>query len=522
MARIVLTTDRTLMSEYRHIPLGDFAGCAPPKRLPRPLFDFIAPKLPAANGLAIRAPYGLRKLEAALLKGYSEEDVVVAHPDYVEEFIGPETKIVGVNTMDPLGLGPVSKLFTWGSPNYFSYTMLGFYTIIKRIQSIRDKLGVNFKLIVGGGGAWQFENRLGCAERFKIDHVVMGEVDNIAPQLFQQIESGNLPMLIKISGYPKPEEIVPIAKPSLHGLVEVMRGCGRNCQFCEATLRIARYIPLETIKKELDVNTSHGISNAWVQSDDIFLYEVEDRRNFMPNRDSLINLFKTIMSRKGIKHSNPTHGSIAPVAADPLMIKKLSEILRAGPRAYIGIQPGIETGSIRLIKKYMAQKAKPFQPEEWWDVVLQGTKVFNENYWFPAYTLVLGLPEEEEEDTWDTVRLIAYLEEKLPQTVGEKAHFVVTPLSFVPVGVLRGKDFYNPKGFTEAEFCLLYRCWRHSLLEVQRLSINFFRTHPAFRAVFYPLLRLGLYAAIDRLRAWGKSMGYDPDKPLRIRHNSSL
>ena len=518
MARIVLTTDRTLMSEYRHIPLGDFAGCAPANRLPRALFDFIAPKLPASNGLAIRAPYGLRKLEAALLRGFPEKDVVVAHPDYVDVFIGSETKIVGVNAMDPLGLGPVSKLFTWGGP-YFSYTMLGFFTIIKRIQRIRERRGLKFKLVVGGGGAWQFENRLEDVKRLKIDHVVMGEVDNIAPELFEEIENDNQPELIKIRGYPKPEEIIPIVKPSLHGLVEVMRGCGRNCQFCEANLRIARYVPLETVTKELDVNTSQGVENAWVQSDDIFLYDVKDKRTFTPNRDSLIHLFKIIMSHKGIRHSNPTHGSIAPAAADPLMIKKLSEILRAGPNSYIGIQPGVETGSVRLIKKYMPQKAKPFSPEEWWDVVLQGTQVFNENYWFPAYTLVLGLPNEEEEDIWDTVKLIAYLEEKLPKLVGEKAHFVVTPLSFVPVGVLRGKEFYNPKGFSEAEFCLLYRCWYHSLLEVQRLSIDFFRIHPAFRAVFYPILRVGLYAAIDRLRAWGKSMGYDPEKPLRITHN---
>ncbi|MEM2883443.1 MAG: radical SAM protein [Nitrososphaerales archaeon] len=518
MSRIVLTTDRTLISEYRHIPLGDFAGCAPANRLPQALFDFIAPKLPAVNGLTLRAPYGLRKLEAALLKGFPEGDVVVAHPDYLENFIGPETKIVGVNTMDPLGLGPVSKLFTWGGP-YFSYTMLGFYTIIKKIQSIRERLGSKFKVVVGGGGAWQFENRLEDVRRFKIDHVVLGEVDHIAPTLFEQIENDKLPELVKIRTYPKPEEIVPIVRPSLHGLVEVMRGCGRNCQFCEANLRIARYIPLETIKKELDVNTASGVSNAWVQSDDIFLYDVEDKRNFTPNRESLVNLFKTIMTHKGIKHSNPTHGSLAPAAADPLMMKQLSEILRSGPNRYIGIQPGLETGSIRLLKKYMAQKAKPFSVEEWWEVALQATKVFNENYWFPAYTLVLGLPGEEEEDIWDTVRLIAYLEEKLPKMIGEKAHFVVTPLSFVPVGVLRGKGFYNPKSFTEAEFSLLYRCWRHSLLEVQRLSINFFHVHPAFRAIFYPILRFGLYVAIDRLKAWGKSMGYDPDKPLLIKAN---
>ena len=39
---------------------------------------------------------------------------MVAHPDYVDKFIGPETEFVGTYEMDPLGMGPVTMTFTYG------------------------------------------------------------------------------------------------------------------------------------------------------------------------------------------------------------------------------------------------------------------------------------------------------------------------------------------------------------------------------------------------------------------------
>ena len=101
--KVVLTADRTLMSPYRGISLASFFGCAPaidPNRshdtllykilrnqvTPRILFDFICNPISHHNGIADYAPYGLRKVEASLVRdGYSTEDVVVAHPDYVEK-----------------------------------------------------------------------------------------------------------------------------------------------------------------------------------------------------------------------------------------------------------------------------------------------------------------------------------------------------------------------------------------------------------------------------------------------------
>ena len=130
--KVVLSADRTLMSPYRGISLASFFGCAPaldPNRnhntfwyrvlgqqvTPKVLFDFICNPIEQTDGRANYAPYGLRKVEAALVRdGYTRDQVVVAHPDHIEKFIGPETEVVGTYEMDPLGMGPVTMTFTYG------------------------------------------------------------------------------------------------------------------------------------------------------------------------------------------------------------------------------------------------------------------------------------------------------------------------------------------------------------------------------------------------------------------------
>ena len=107
------------MSPYRGISLATFFGCAPaldPHRskssiwyyifknqvTPKVLFDFICNPISHHNGVADYAPYGLRKVEAALLRdGFKREEIVVAHPDHVDKFIGPEKmmhKVVQIAT----------------------------------------------------------------------------------------------------------------------------------------------------------------------------------------------------------------------------------------------------------------------------------------------------------------------------------------------------------------------------------------------------------------------------------------
>lgn len=515
MSRIVLTADATQMSEYWGIPLLPFFSCAPAEKVPNLVFDFLSPQVKQLNGVAVQAPYGLRKLEASILRTYKPDEVVVAHPDHVSKFIDEKTSVVGISAMDPLGLGPVSMMFTNGG-KLTAYTKKKFIELVDNINKAREKYP-NAKLVVGGSGAWQMEVREDETRRLGVNHLVMGECDHVIGQIYNDIEFNGSPEVIRVPRGPKLEDIPDIVGPSVHGLVEVMRGCGRNCQFCEPNLRTAKYYPMEKIVREVNVNTRAGNPNVWVHSEDIFLYKLEDKKEFMPNHEAVLGLFKTIMSVRGITYSNPTHGTTSPACADPDLIREISETVRLGSDRFIGIQSGLETGSSELIKKYMPLKVKPFSPDEWQKVIYDGTRIFNENYWFPAYTIIVGLPGETPDDSVETVRLIDRMERGLRGEIGDKAHFTVTPLSFVPLGVLKNKGFFNiSDGMDEERFWVIYRSWRHTVLELHTMPASLMKLNPVFKSVFTALCWFGSKKILDSIKAWGRRMGYDADKSLRV------
>lgn len=484
MARIVLTADYTLMTNYRDLPLATFFSCIPTDFWhSRLAFRILAPPPPHDRGRAVWAPYGLRKLESALLRDFRREEIVVAHPQHVNRFIGEDTEVVGINSMDPLGLGPVSMSFTNGGV-MTPYTKACFEDVVMNLPNGNRK----FKVVVGGPGVWHFDYRPAEKERYGIDHLVAGEVDHIAGDVFRGIMEGDAPEVIpEPLKPPTMEEIPPIVAPAMHGMVEVMRGCGRGCQFCEVTLRKLRYYPPEYVQHELAINAKAGLHNAWLHSDDIFLYKVENYRTMMPNRDAITELFQAAMEVDGIASGNPTHGTLASVAADPELIADLTRILRGGPDRIIGIQSGLETGSVDLVEKIMPRKLLPYKPEEWPEVVLESIKILNDNYWFPALTAIIGLPGETADDAYDTCVLLDQMEK-----VSDDPHFIVAPLSFVPIGVLRGEEFYRvDEMMDEARFNVVYRCWKHILQEIDETLWGLSRMNFAVKAAVNYLGRLG-------------------------------
>jgi len=86
------------------------------------------------------APYGLRKVETILLKnGFNDSEVAVVHPENLETFIGSNTKVVGISSMDPTGMGYVSKTYSsiigGGEPmNAIEFQKLVFNPAIKKFQ----------------------------------------------------------------------------------------------------------------------------------------------------------------------------------------------------------------------------------------------------------------------------------------------------------------------------------------------------------------------------------------------------
>ena len=510
--KIVLTADRTLMSPYRHLSLATFFGCAPaldPHRdkksfwykilknqvTPKILFDFICNPIEHTNGIANYAPYGLRKVEAGLLRdGFRREDVVVAHPDHIEKFIGPETQVVGTYEMDPLGMGPVTMTFTYGRKQ-MSYDEFYNRDLHMRINAAKKKNGSNAKVIAGASGTWQYNYDPAKIEEYGLYAILEGELGGIAPEIdghagrfFNYLINGdfeNMDPFRKRSDFkvnikefqrdgrtlhgrfvnfwdrPDLEEIPNIVEPSMHGMVEVMRGCGRGCKFCDVTLRSLRYYSPEKVKKEIEVNLKKGgEKSAWIHSDDIFVYGMDPKtsKGMEPNREALEELFTAIMST-GVEHTNPTHGTLAGAIADEKLIPNISKIIRSGPENLIGVQCGFETGSLRLIEKYADRKLAPYRPEEWHWVVKEGVKTLNENYWVPAFTLIMGLDNDETpEDSWETIQIINELEKEQPDSM-----FTTTPLTFVPIGLLEKSEFFNiGNEMDPAQLGVMYKTWQHN------------------------------------------------------------
>ncbi len=509
--KVVLSADRTLMSPYRGISLASFFGCAPAldfnrtkdsfwyyilknQVTPRVLFDFICNPVGHKNGIANFAPYGLRKLEASLLRdGYNPDDVVVAHPDYIEKFIGPETEVIGTYEMDPLGMGPVTMTFTFGRKT-MSYDEFYNRDLHLRINSAKNRNGSKAKVIVGASGTWQYNYDPAKIEEYGIYGIVEGDLGGIGPELdgvgarfFDAVINGELDTsnpfkksefkveikefvksdrkyhgrFFHYSDEPTIDEIPNIVNPSMHGMIEVMRGCGRGCKFCDVTLRPLRYYPVEKVQKEIEINMKYGgLKNAWIQSDDIFVYGLNPRttKNMQPNREAIEELFQGIMDT-GIEHTNPTHGTLAGAIADERLVPNVSKIIKSGPDNFIGIQCGLETGSIRLIGKYADRKLAPFKPSEWHWVVKEGVKTLNEHYWVPAFTLIMGLDNNESiDDSWETIRLIHELETEQPDS-----KFTVTPLTFVPIGLLEKSSFFDIGNTMDpGKLGVMYKTWQHN------------------------------------------------------------
>ena len=562
--KVVLSADRTLMSPYRGISLASFFGCAPaldPNRnhntfwyrvlgqqvTPKVLFDFICNPIEQTDGRANYAPYGLRKVEAALVRdGYTRDQVVVAHPDHIEKFIGPETEVVGTYEMDPLGMGPVTMTFTYGRKQ-MSYDEFYSRDLHQRIVAAKRKNGSNAKILAGASGTWQYNYDPAKIEEYDLYGIVEGDLGGIGPEIdgtggrfFDALINGEMETAnpfkkrefkVEIKEFardgrkfhgrfihcwdqPSVDEIPNIINPSMHGQVEVMRGCGRGCKFCDVTLRPLRYYPVEKVQKEIEINMKYGgLKNAWVHSDDIFVYGLNPRttKNMQPNREAIEELFKGIMAT-GVEHTNPTHGTLAGAIADERLVPNVSKIIKASPSNHIGIQCGFETGSIRLIGKYADRKLAPYQPTEWHWVVKNAVKTLNENYWVPAFTIIMGLNNDETpEDSWETIRLIHELENEQPDS-----KFTVTPLTFVPIGLLEKSAFFDIGNSIDApKLGVMYKTWQHNFKHgIQKFMRKVGRENPIKNLFFAALARSLGGVPLGAMERYARKKGLEHERVI--------
>lgn len=258
--KIVLTADRTLMSEYAGGIFLGFSACVPSGLIPDKFyFSLFCPSVPVNfDGSSKFAPCGIRKIEAQLLNnGFSRDEVIVAHPDFLEQVVGPNTKVLGINETDPLGIGPATSTFTQIFSLRDSYMSMKFKEILNDpvVQKYKPKI------IVGGPGAWQLEDDKARRER-GVNCVVVGEGEKVVNSLFNAAVKGEeLPEVVH-PPVAEEEEIPIIQGPTIDGIIEIARGCGRGCAFCVPTLQRYRCLSLDHILKEVKVNLEAGRRTA--------------------------------------------------------------------------------------------------------------------------------------------------------------------------------------------------------------------------------------------------------------------
>jgi len=460
---IVLTASRAEANEYDDNPFAAFI-CTFPKKLSSIALREHLENIPNnEDGTAQRTIYGLRKVESLISQEFGQENVVVAHYDQLHKFIGKNTKIVGISSMDPMGLAYVST--TYNSLIGFGGEALNaaeFEKLITHsaIQSYKPKI------IVGGAGSWQI-NEAGTQKKWGIDVLFQGEGEEDLINVFKKLMNNESVPSYFVAQKPNRKKIPPIKHAACYGMIEITRGCGRGCQFCSPTNRTKYSFPLEYIMKEVQTNINGGTNTIFTVTEDIFLYK--SKPGFIPNREAIVKLYKSIASYPGVEHILLSHASLAPVIYDRKLMDELSPILlektrwtpelhKSYPKRFVSVEVGIETGSVRLMKKYMKGKALPYSVDNWPEFVVQGVGIMNDYDWWPLCTIMTGQPDETEDDVRATLDLIDDLR-------NHNAKMFYTPVLFIPLkeAMLGNYRRTNLKNLSELQWEVISRCWRNNI-----------------------------------------------------------
>jgi len=460
--KVVLTADRTLMSEYRGGIFLGFSACVPKGLIPDWVyFSMFCPSVPVNDDGSVKyAPCGTRKVEAALLDyGFKREDVIVAHPEHLHKVVGSKTKVIGITENDPLGMGPATSTFTqlFGGEAYMA---VKFKEILNHPSVKKHRP----KILVGGPGAWQLEDRENRS-RLGIDCVVVGESEKVGGPLFEKAVDGKpLPEVVH-GDVAETEEIALIKEATIDGIVEIARGCGRGCDFCVPTLQRYRCLPIKDILKEVEVNLRAG-KRPLLHAEDVLRYNA---KGLEVNGEAVVELFKTVRSYPGVNAVAMSHFSLSSIASAPDVVEEISNILGAGEDSrWLSGQTGLETGSPRLIEANMKGKCKPFTPEDWPQVVIDAFEVMSRNCWVPCATLIIGLPGETDRDVDLTIDLLEEL---------KCFKSLIVPLFLVAMGGLKDKtESFTIEKMTPKQAELFLKCWEHNIEWGQRILQEYFLT----------------------------------------------
>jgi radical SAM superfamily enzyme YgiQ (UPF0313 family) len=461
--RFVLTAPDTESTEQGFSPWKQMVYASVPARFaPRRFYQKQLQQRTYPDGTAVVMPYGTRITESILLEHYPAEDVAVCHPDQLHLFVGPRTRAVGVSAHNPIGVafstGVYSNIFGSSARpiNAYESERVFLHPVLRKYRP---------KVIVGGAGAWQIE-KTGSFERLGVDCVVIGRGEGAILDLFRKADAGEpIPQVVR-PPEPRFEQLRVPRRRSTFGILEMTRGCGRQCAFCSPTLETRISVPPEQLVEAAKANVREGGRIVFPVSEDIFIYGAS-APFYIPNADAIVDFYEKISAVPGIDFVPLSHATIAPALVNPHLIKELSSVLLRKSvlknpasthpdKTFLSPLIGIETGSPRLAALTMSGKALPFDIRDWQDIVVEGIDILNRNNWFPVCTFIVGLPNETDEDMRQSLDLLHRL---------RKYKILYVPSIFTPLEDTRMASGHalKPRELTQLQWEFILTAWRQSL-----------------------------------------------------------
>lgn len=438
---VVLTADRILTADYPLL-LDGMAAASLTTTTPRWLFDrLMAPQLPPEGVRAPLAPLGLRRVEAALRSGgFTETEVAVVAEAQLAAAIGPATRVVGISTGDPCGLGMNSTTMAaimGGRP----WTERGFRRLLASVRQLIAARAPMARVVVGGPGAWQIAGGLAG-----VDLVVGGYCEaGIAAQV-RALCDGAAPGPVRA---PAVADIPLLHGASTMGAVELSRGCGYGCAYCTMAAEPMRHLAPERIVADAELNLGAGRRHLTLLSEDVLRYGGSPA--------AALGLLARLRALPGVGLLQVDHANLTSVARWSDGELAAAVRLLGGPAETTPwINVGVESVDGAQVN---AAKRGGVEPAAWAGHAAEQVRRLVTAGFFPFVSLLLALPDEPPA----SVAAMQRWSEALFDDPALGGRLGIFPLFHAPV------DGRPPVPPTRAHWRLLDACWRRNFPRMAQL-----------------------------------------------------